>query len=85
MHRSDRAEPDCSPLLQSEDTAAQDKEDCVWKQGTALHRSSFVRVAVAVGKAVWNAIWLLKLSGPVQPYNNSVFFKHATGDKARSL
>lgn len=72
MHRSERAEPDCSPLLQSEDTAAQDKEDSVWKQGTALHSLSSVKVVVAVGKAVWNAIWLLKLSGPDQPYNNFV-------------
>lgn len=66
------------PLLQSEDTAAQDKEDSVWKQGTALHGSSFVRVVVTVGKAVWNAILLLKLSGPAQQYNNS-------GHKERSL
>lgn len=29
MHRSDCAEPDCSPLLLTEDTAAQDKEDSV--------------------------------------------------------
>lgn len=28
---------------------------------------------VAVGKAVWNEIWLLKLSGPVSVYNNAVF------------
>lgn len=46
-------------------------------QGTALHGSGHLLVdaVLAVGKAVWNTIVLLKLSGPAEPHNNPLFFK----------
>lgn len=47
------------------------------KQDTAVHSSGhlLVEAVLAVGKAVWNTIVLLKLSGPAQPHNNPLFFK----------
>lgn len=45
-------------------------------KSAAVHGSGHLHVeaVLAVGKAVWKTVVLLKLSGPAEPYNNPLSF-----------